>query len=108
MSKAAWKTKGKNLYQHFCEDCKRIFYSFSAKSKRCDSCNYKFKLVYSREWQKRARRGETNHYAVHGLPEGVAFEFTGGKWYWRYKDTKLNNGPFNTITEARKDARTAF
>ena len=73
----------------------------------CEACqkeNHKLACAYYRKngWTK-FKRAERTYNTRPERPKGFTFSLRSGKWYWEHPNG-LENGPFDTIKEARKEA----
>ena len=74
-----------------------------AKGKRvCLDCRKEAHKLACEKWYREGREKGKKPRFHEEKPTGYSFSFLKGKWYWKH-ESGLENGPFETLKEARKD-----
>lgn len=91
-----------------CKHCKEPFTAHHGNQQVCPRCVKQKHRDECRAWYRK-HRGIKRGRPVGSIKRVVklTFAFTGGKWYWR-AENGLSNGPFDTLRDARQDAKQAL
>lgn len=93
-----------------CKQCGKVVGKYR---QTCDECKKKNHRIANERWRKYGKtiylnRRSGNKPRFHEKkPSGYTFSFKGGKWFWKH-DSGLENGPFETLKEARTDMNEAL
>ena len=79
------------------------------KGKRvCLECRKEAHKLACEKWYREGKNKNKRKPRFHEeKPTGYSFWFLKGKWYWKH-ESGLENGPFETLKEARKDFQDAM
>ena len=70
--------------------------------KVCLDCRKEAHKLACEKWYREGRAKGKKPRFHEEKPTGYSFSFLKGEWYWKH-ESGLENGPFETLKEARKD-----
>lgn len=89
----------KKIKIKYCKHCLKIFKAVGNQTV-CKICTIKRHKAECKRWYQKSKEPVKSTC-------GITFEFRGGYWYWSHING-LNNGPFETLKKARRDAKKAI
>lgn len=111
------KSKAKGLKPKACKICKELFQPWTSRQKVCEKPECR--RIYGNQKQlekyhrlkKEKKKIKTLPFIDYKREFSVDFVKRDDKWYWKAvgdNESRLENGPFDTINDARKDYHEAI